>query len=99
MKRFLLMLAGLAALTVYMVPDAHAGGKLPRDVGPNNNATYEKECGSCHFACQPGWLPDRSWRALMGSLDKHFGESIKLAPAKQEELLRHLIDHSADRMQ
>ena len=99
MKRFLLMLAGLAALTVYMVPDAHAGNPLPRDVGPNNHAGYEKECGSCHFAYQAGWLPDRSWRALMGSLDKHFGESIRLDAAKHAEILKHLLDGSADRMQ
>src|SRR3982751_524046 len=98
MKRLLLMLAGLAALTASMVPDAQAQ-LLRKDVGPNGNAGYEKECGGCHLAYQAGWLPDRSWRQLMGSLDKHFGESIALAPAKQAEILKHLIDNSADRMQ
>lgn len=99
MKRFLLMLAGLAALTVSIVPDAHADGKLRRDVGPNNNASYEKECGSCHFAYQAGWLPERSWRGLMSSLDRHFGESLKLGTAKHDEILKHLVDNSADRKQ
>jgi cytochrome c553 len=98
MKRLLLMLAGLAALTASMVPDAHAG-QLRKDVGPNGNATYEKECGGCHMAYQAGWLPDRSWRQLMGSLDKHFGESLALPAGKQAEILKHLTDNSADRMQ
>ena len=98
MKRLLLMLTGLAALTASMFPDAQAA-QLRKDMGPNTNATYAKECGGCHFAYQAGWLPDRSWRALMGSLDKHFGESVALSGATRDEILKHLIDNSADRKQ
>ncbi|KAB2897729.1 MAG: cytochrome C [Kofleriaceae bacterium] len=39
---------------------------------------YAEECGSCHLAYPPGLLPARSWRAVMGGLDDHFGESAEL---------------------
>ena len=35
----------------------------------------------------------------MGSLDRHFGESIALPAAKQAEILKHLTAHSADRQE
>lgn len=93
------MLAGVAALTVYVMPDSLAAERMRRDVGPNSNPAYEKECGGCHFAYQAGWLPDRSWRAVMSGLEKHFGESISLAAPVRDELTRHLVDNSADRQQ
>ncbi|HET8759905.1 MAG TPA: diguanylate cyclase [Nitrospiria bacterium] len=39
-----------------------------RDATPRVPAdtTYVKECGACHFGCQPGLLPECSWRKLFG---------------------------------
>jgi len=47
-------------------------------VKPVDNQLYNEECGSCHFAYQPGLLPRRSWNKLMDnqSLKEHFGEDI-----------------------
>ena len=98
MKRFLMMLAGLAALTVYVIPDAKAQ-RLKRDVGPNTNPAYEKQCGSCHFPHQPGWLPERSWSSLMGSLGRHFGESLAMSATERDDILRYLAGNSADAQQ
>ena len=95
-KRLMALVAGVAALSVYMVPDARAE-KMKRDVGPNGNANYEKQCGGCHFPHQPGWLPERSWRSLMDSMGNHFGESIALAPAARDDLLGYLVANSADK--
>ena len=95
-QRFLAMLAGVAALSVYMVPDARAE-RLKRDVGPNSNPAYEKQCGGCHFPHQPGWLPERSWRSLMDSMGSHFGESIALAPAARDDILGYLVANAADK--
>lgn len=95
-KRLVALLAGVAALSVYVIPEAHAD-RLKRDVGPNTSPAYEKQCGGCHFPHQPGWLPERSWRALMESLGGHFGENVALAPAARAELLGYLVANSADR--
>ena len=98
MKRFLMLLAGVAALSVYVIPDARAQ-RLKRDVGPNTSPAYEKQCGSCHFPHQPVWLPERSWRALIDSLGTHFGESVALPQAARDEMLGYLSANSADKQQ
>ncbi|HXH73149.1 MAG TPA: diheme cytochrome c [Mariprofundaceae bacterium] len=66
------------------------------DVPPVTNKQYATECGSCHFAYQPGWLPERSWRKLMGSLNDHFGENAELSDATREQLTNYLVGHAAD---
>lgn len=47
---------------------------------------YVQECGACHVAYSPAWLPPRSWQRLMGGLDRHFGSDASLEPAMQAEL-------------
>ena len=88
LARLAIAAAGLAALGA----PAQA---LRMDVGRNTNATYEKECGACHFAYQPGWLPERSWRSLMGSLSSHFGENATIA--SRDVVLAYLVENAADR--
>jgi len=56
-----------------------------------------KECGACHMVYPPMILPARSWRAIMGSLHDHFGESADLDPASQARLTDYLVANSADR--
>ena len=85
----------IAALGCAGVHGAAAQG-LRMDVGPNTDATYVKECGSCHFAYQPGWLPERSWRRLMGSLSAHFGENATIA--RHQAVLDYLVAGAADRV-
>jgi len=48
------------------------------DVAMVDNTLYQQECGSCHFAYQPGLLPARSWSTIMQGLDQHFGENAEL---------------------
>lgn len=55
-----------------------ADHRLPVMPSPHNKA-YEKSCGSCHMAYQPGFLPLRSWQRLLGGLDAHFGTSVTLS--------------------
>ena len=95
-KRSTVLAAGIAALACGFILDA-SGQRLGRDVGPNNHALYEKQCGGCHFPHQPGWLPERSWRALMGSLAGHFGKSVSVAPVEHSEILGYLVGGAADR--
>jgi hypothetical protein len=66
------------------------------DIAPVTSKAYASECGSCHFAYQPGWLPERSWRKIMSNLDDHFGENAELPGATREKLTNYLVGRSAD---
>lgn len=67
------------------------------DVAPVKNELYRNECGSCHFAYQPGLLPVRSWKKMMGGLEDHFGDNAELGSAEHQQLLKYLVDNAADR--
>lgn len=82
-----------AALLGAFAAFAHA---LPGDVGPNTSDAYVKECGACHFPYQPGFLPARSWRKIMGSLARHFGESAELKSVERDEVTAYLVAGAAD---
>lgn len=93
------MRRALAALGLALgLAPADAAAQLRMDVGPNTDATYVKECGSCHFAYQPGWLPERSWRSLMGSLSSHFGENATISASNHQSVLNYLVAGAADRV-
>ena len=70
----------------------HNDGKLSHvfskqlDVAPVANAKYKEECGSCHFAYQPGLLPARSWEKIMGNLENHFNENAELDQETQSRI-------------
>ncbi len=66
------------------------------DVAPIKNKIYKEECGSCHFAYQPGLLPSRSWKKMMGDLENHFEENAELESETQTALTRYLVENSAD---
>lgn len=89
----------VAGFAVLAMASMSAGGaeRLRRDVGPNASPAYEKECGSCHFAYQPGWLPERSWRHIMASLSRHFGENAEIAASSRDAITAYLAAGAADR--
>lgn len=66
------------------------------DVAPVNNLAYREECGSCHFAYQPGLLPQASWREMMNGLDDHFGDNAELSTGVNQEILDYLLANAAD---
>ncbi len=68
-----------------------------KGVAPVTDALYIKECGSCHFAYQPGLLPSRSWEKVMGGLDDHFGTDASLEAADSEKISKYLQDNSAEK--
>lgn len=61
-----------------------------------NNKLYAEECGSCHFAYQPGWLPARSWQKMMGELDRHFAENAELDQESRDAITNYLVAEAAD---
>ncbi len=60
------------------------------------NPTYQAQCGACHFAYQPEFLPESSWTKILTSLDEHFGESVELDAESEKTILDYLKSNSAD---
>lgn len=84
-----LLAAGV--LTLAAVTPAHADDHGPRvPLLP----AYQQECGSCHVAYPPGFLPAGSWRRLLGGLDRHFGTDASLDPTMTAALTAWLGAHA-----
>ena len=62
------------------------------------NETYLEECGACHFAYQPEFLPARSWQKMMGGLEDHFGENAELDTEVQTALTQFLTANASDQV-
>jgi cytochrome b len=61
------------------------------------DATYLRECGSCHMAYPPSLAPKARWGALMAGLADHFGEDASLEPRVKAEILAFLTENSAEK--
>ena len=85
--------AAAASLALVLSAAAHASeGYYP----PVSDPLTAKECGDCHMAFQPGFLPARSWKKIMETLPDHFGEDASLPPEKVEHIRKYLMDNAAD---
>lgn len=73
--------------------------KRMKEVAPVTDKAYKDECGSCHFAFQPGLLPESSWQKLMqaDALANHFKENAELDEDTRKHILKLLTDNSADK--
>ncbi|MBI4665538.1 MAG: diheme cytochrome c [Nitrospinae bacterium] len=67
------------------------------DVARTTSGLYKRECGSCHFAYQPGLLPVESWRKVMDGLTDHFGEDAELPPEEAKAIMKYLADNASDK--
>ncbi len=63
-------------------------------VRPVADPVVRKDCGACHMAFQPAFLPARSWDRLMEGLADHFGEEASL-PADKVEIIRAYLTANA----
>jgi len=100
-----LLMAGCVGLAVMAIAygDRHEWGEADdglftrvADIRPVANKLYANECGACHFAYQPGWLPAGSWRRIMNTLDDHFGENAELDNQTRDDIARYLVANAAD---
>ena len=103
----LVAVVGLSATLAFSEDEREAGEEgergwaarlaAPTGVRAVDNPLYAAECGGCHFAYQPGLLPEASWRKMMGSLADHFGENAELEPGTQKLLTEYLVQNAAER--
>ena len=66
------------------------------DINATVNEQYLAECGACHFAYQPGLLPQSAWARIMGSLENHFDDDASLNELQTTEIRDFLFRYSAD---
>ena len=98
MKKMMLSALAMASmvLTGAVMADDDYRGRRGVDVKPVTNALYKSECASCHMAFQPGFLPARSWKKLMGGLADHFGDNAELAEGDRQAIEEYLVANAAD---
>lgn len=70
-----------------------------KEIVPVDNKQYKEECGSCHFAYQPGLLPGKSWEKLLSpdALSKHFGENAELDKDTLKVIYDYAMSNAADK--
>jgi mono/diheme cytochrome c family protein len=57
---------------------------------------YKTECGACHMAYQPEFLPQRSWKKMMRNLADHFKTDATLDKEESGQILAYLLRNAAD---
>jgi hypothetical protein len=78
--------------------DYYRNARPRQDIAPVDSTVYQEECGSCHFAYQPGLLPEASWEKIMDGLANHFDENAELDEVTAGELRAYLYANAADRV-
>lgn len=87
------MVAGLGVAGYAVSPVSAGGNSMP----PVKDAAVLKECGACHMAFQPAFLPARSWEKMMSGLKDHFGENAELNPATAQAITDYLTANAYDK--
>ncbi|MFN3076951.1 MAG: cytochrome b/b6 domain-containing protein [Alphaproteobacteria bacterium] len=57
---------------------------------------YAEECGACHGPIHPSLLPNASWRAVMETLEDHFGENAVLSRDSDARITAWLEANAAE---
>jgi len=70
-----------------------------KEVNTVSNKLYKDECGSCHFAYQPGLLPTQSWEKLLNekALADHFGENAELDADVLASIKTFVMENAANK--
>jgi len=92
----LLLVFSAAGLVLADDDDGDDGPRSARALPQVSHPQWKQECSSCHMLYPPALLPERSWRAMMGGLDAHFGENAQLDAATRDNITAFLVANSAD---
>ncbi|HYD32631.1 MAG TPA: diheme cytochrome c [Azospirillaceae bacterium] len=88
-----MMIRALAIGLILAAAVPALAGELER-VPPVTHAATKEECGSCHMAYQPAFLPAASWNAIMDNLSNHFGENAGLPADTAADIRQYLTGHA-----
>lgn len=94
-----LLLIGSPAMAEESLVEAMFTPLRQKEINPVNNKQYKDECGSCHFAYQPGLLPSKSWEKLLNekALADHFGENAELDKEVLAPIYDFVMANAADK--
>lgn len=95
MKNILFVIGLVAVLWSYADSDDHKEKKR-KQINPVTNELYQKNCGSCHFAYQPGLLPKRSWINIIDIKGGHIGGELSIDKTTKDKIRTYLVKESAD---
>ncbi len=85
------VIVGIAAALLAPVDAATAKKPASPEV-----AAFTTECSACHMLYPARFLPKRSWDAVMGGLDNHFGETASVDAETNTAILAYLSKNAAD---
>lgn len=83
------VLWGILAFMVVAMPVAQADDDRVQRLKVSN-PKWVSECGACHLAYPPRFLPAESWREMMSGLDKHFGSNASMDAGSAREITAFL---------
>ena len=83
-------------VSLLMTIVAITGAEGDEPIAPVTDPVVKKECGSCHLAFSPQFLPGRSWQKLVETLSDHFGENASLGEAQRKTVLEYLLANASD---
>ena len=89
MAAIALALAGCLTLSGAALAAEANDAKLPP------NELVHKECGACHIAYLPKFLPPTAWTRLFDSIDNHYGEDASMAPEVAKVVRKYYMDNAA----
>jgi len=69
-------------------------GNMPKD--HRALELYVNECGACHMAYQPEFLPKRSWKKMMATLEDHFDTDASLDKNETAAIKAYLMRNASD---
>ena len=84
----------LALAAVFLAPLSAAADE---DYAPPvTDPMVKKECGECHMAFPPAFLPTASWRKIMATLADHFGEDASVNPATRDKIESYILANTGN---
>lgn len=78
--RLLRLVQGLGVVLMAALPAVASAESRPR-TAIADLPLWRTECGSCHVAYPPHLLTAPDWKAVMATLDRHYGTDASLPPA------------------
>ncbi|MDR2240281.1 MAG: diheme cytochrome c [Zoogloeaceae bacterium] len=80
---------------VLTTPLAASADKMP--IPADAPAAFRAECGDCHMAFSPALLTAPDWRRVVGQLDQHYGDNVRIDEKTRGEIEAFLIRHASTR--